>query len=566
MDFCALGDLSHMIRQRAHFARIPGFENIPKYYPNTPTAGLHEHVTCHFTQHLCSAMEYLRSQNLIHRDLKPQNLLLTNPNPEASYIGSRDLPVLKVADFGFARMLPSKDMASTLCGSPLYMAPEILRYEKYDARVDLWSIGGVIYEMVMGKPPFRAENHIDLLRKIDINQDKLVFSPNISQEPVCSDSLQSLVRGLLRRIPDDRISFAELFSHPVVTEALVPQTPAKEELSQMMGDRYVTDYTLDDIGTLSPSPTIKRTATEPPLGTSNIRTREEGSLDDAELEREYVVVEKKTVEVNELADEIAANPQNQLVLQTRKVERAATAPFVSTSPRSGSMLARAISMASTRLHGSPPWRHLHAASPRNQMILYDENVDREEEKLLSTINGYIMRIHVIYRFAEIKYMQLVGSEPPILTTGATSHLSSEALVLYVKTLSLLQKTMDIAGNHWKQANICGKTFSTARLNNYVQWARSRFNECLEKAEFVRSKVTEEQVEITAERLIYDRVLDIARTAAVNELTGDDLLGSKASYETAIAMLEALQERESSEEMCEEDRQTIETCMLVLAAG
>lgn len=67
------------------------------------------------------------------------------------------MPILKIADFGFARFLPSTSMAETLCGSPLYMAPEILRYEKYNAKADLWSVGAVLYEMVVGKPPFKAE-------------------------------------------------------------------------------------------------------------------------------------------------------------------------------------------------------------------------------------------------------------------------------------------------------------------------------------------------------------------------------------------------------------------------
>ncbi|EGO26925.1 hypothetical protein SERLADRAFT_343729, partial [Serpula lacrymans var. lacrymans S7.9] len=74
---------------------------------------------------------------------------------------------LKIADFGFARSLPNAMMAETLCGSPLYMAPEILRYEKYDAKADLWSVGAVLYEMAVGKPPYRAMNHVELLKKIE---------------------------------------------------------------------------------------------------------------------------------------------------------------------------------------------------------------------------------------------------------------------------------------------------------------------------------------------------------------------------------------------------------------
>jgi serine/threonine-protein kinase ULK/ATG1 len=60
--------------------------------------------------------------------------------------------MLKVADFGFARSLPAAALAETLCGSPLYMAPEILRYEKYDAKADLWSVGALLFEMAVCKP------------------------------------------------------------------------------------------------------------------------------------------------------------------------------------------------------------------------------------------------------------------------------------------------------------------------------------------------------------------------------------------------------------------------------
>ena len=80
--------------------------------------------------HLASGLECLWSRSLVHRDLKPQNLLLT----EAS-----DNGILKIGDFGFARQLGPSKLAETLCGSPLYMAPEILALKRYDAKADLWS-------------------------------------------------------------------------------------------------------------------------------------------------------------------------------------------------------------------------------------------------------------------------------------------------------------------------------------------------------------------------------------------------------------------------------------------
>lgn len=132
--------------------------------------------------------------------------------------------MLKVADFGFARSLPAAALAETLCGSPLYMAPEILRYEKYDAKADLWSVGAVLFEMAVGKPPFKATNHVELLKKIERNDDKIRFpdeepssrdemedySDLINAPPVASD-IKNLIRKLLKKKPVMRMGFSEFF-------------------------------------------------------------------------------------------------------------------------------------------------------------------------------------------------------------------------------------------------------------------------------------------------------------------------------------------------------------------
>src|SRR5690606_19873117 len=183
MEFCSLKDLAHLIKRRDKLAIEPQYAAIAKRYPTQPGLGLHEVVCRHFIQQLASALKCLHDRRLIHRIIKPQTLLLNPPldfeDPNAiekeGFAGLRSLPTLKIADFGFARFLPELGLAETLCGSPLYMAPEILRFEKYDAKVDLWSVGAVSYEMLVGKPPFRAQNHVDLLRVIDQNNDKITF-------------------------------------------------------------------------------------------------------------------------------------------------------------------------------------------------------------------------------------------------------------------------------------------------------------------------------------------------------------------------------------------------------
>jgi serine/threonine protein kinase len=114
------------------------------------------------------------------------------------------------ADFGFARHLGAASMAETLCGSPLYMAPEILKFQKYDAKADLWSVGTILYEMVVGKPPYGGANHVQLLANIE--RLDLRFPPQIELSAPC----KRLLTGLLQRKPANRMGFDEFFSDPFV--------------------------------------------------------------------------------------------------------------------------------------------------------------------------------------------------------------------------------------------------------------------------------------------------------------------------------------------------------------
>ncbi|KAG0255168.1 Serine/threonine-protein kinase ulk2 [Actinomortierella ambigua] len=240
MEYCAGGDLSQYIKRRGG----------PPSLPPPPSGGLNEVIVRHFLKQLASALEFLRSRDLIHRDLKPQNLLLHPVSPSEDTSGYA-LPTLKVADFGFARSLQPRSLAETLCGSPLYMAPEILRYEKYGAKADLWSVGTVLYEMSTGKPPFRAQNHVELLNRIDMAQDVITFpgeasatmdrtssssspapspSSNHSLVVPISEDIRKLIRQLLKRNPVERISFEEFFMSPAVaTPYQAPSRSSRRE-------------------------------------------------------------------------------------------------------------------------------------------------------------------------------------------------------------------------------------------------------------------------------------------------------------------------------------------------
>lgn len=282
MEYCELGDLSYFIKSKEKLAKHEAIADAMRKYPNptNPAGGLNEVITRHFLKQLASALQFLRERNFIHRDVKPQNLLL-NPsrrfltrhpnrplvmsvteNSEIKAAGLESLPMLKLADFGFARSLPATSLAETLCGSPLYMAPEILRYEKYDAKADLWSVGTVLYEMVTGKPPFRAGNHVELLRKIEKQADVIGF-----KDHDCSRGLKTLIRGLLKRNPVERMSFENFFGNDVVTESIpglveddLPAPPPKA--NEILQRRFSTQ------GRRTASETESRPREEPQLSSS----------------------------------------------------------------------------------------------------------------------------------------------------------------------------------------------------------------------------------------------------------------------------------------------------------
>ncbi|KAK2993320.1 hypothetical protein RJ640_006808, partial [Escallonia rubra] len=113
---------------------------------------LSQDVARHFMRQLASGLQVLNENRLIHRDLKPQNLLLST---------NEATPLLKIGDFGFARYLKPRDLADTLCGSPLYMAPEIIQNKKYDSKADLWSAGAILFQMVTGRPPFDGNSQLE---------------------------------------------------------------------------------------------------------------------------------------------------------------------------------------------------------------------------------------------------------------------------------------------------------------------------------------------------------------------------------------------------------------------
>ena len=107
---------------------------------------------------LVDAVSYCHAKGIVHRDIKPENLLLADKDGGISS--------LKMADFGLSRMLEDGKMASTACGTPGYVAPEILEQQPYGFPCDFWSIGVVTFILLSGTTPFYEEDNFALFEQI----------------------------------------------------------------------------------------------------------------------------------------------------------------------------------------------------------------------------------------------------------------------------------------------------------------------------------------------------------------------------------------------------------------
>ncbi|KAI8337830.1 kinase-like domain-containing protein [Choanephora cucurbitarum] len=151
-----------------------------------------------YTAELLSALECLHDFNVVYRDLKPENILI-------DYNGH-----IALCDFGLCKLnMKENERTNTFCGTPEYLAPELLLGQGYTKTVDWWTLGVLLYEMMTGLPPFYDENTNEMYRKI--LQDELRFPDDMSKEA------QSLLRGLLTRDPNERLGnhgSEEIKNHP----------------------------------------------------------------------------------------------------------------------------------------------------------------------------------------------------------------------------------------------------------------------------------------------------------------------------------------------------------------
>eukprot|EP00239_Pterosperma_sp_CCMP1384_P003851 CAMPEP_0197843236 /NCGR_PEP_ID=MMETSP1438-20131217/62_1 /TAXON_ID=1461541 /ORGANISM="Pterosperma sp., Strain CCMP1384" /LENGTH=436 /DNA_ID=CAMNT_0043453241 /DNA_START=630 /DNA_END=1940 /DNA_ORIENTATION=- len=177
---------------------------------------------------LMSCLNYMHGKNIAHRDLKLENLLMKNPN---------DLESLKLADYGLSRSF-DRDSMSTICGSPIYVAPEVIKLledpnsAKYGQECDMWSAGVILYILLCGFQPFDSENEQDLFNLIQTGEYSL-------EDPVwnnVSDEAKDLIANLLCIHPAKRMTAADALKHPWFRKEMGVQAPPLSHVHARLRD------------------------------------------------------------------------------------------------------------------------------------------------------------------------------------------------------------------------------------------------------------------------------------------------------------------------------------------
>ncbi|KAF0688391.1 Aste57867_19986 [Aphanomyces stellatus] len=174
---------------------------------------------------LLTAIQYMHSLNIVHRDLKPENILLRSLSDDTS---------IKICDFGFAKYDADRKLTEK-CGSPSYIAPEILSQAYYGREVDIWSAGVITYILLCGYPPFQGATDAELLA--NIQRGKFEFDAPYWDD--VSELARSFVTSMLVLNPKERPSAETLLQHPWITGnvSTAPLKTVVQELKRFQARR-----------------------------------------------------------------------------------------------------------------------------------------------------------------------------------------------------------------------------------------------------------------------------------------------------------------------------------------
>lgn len=196
-----------------------GLSDCLEYHINQYHKPFSEEVVQYLMRQIVSGIRYLHSKHILHRDIKLDNILVKFDTEEDKQKKNMLKAKVKIIDFGFARYLDPKELAFSTLGSPINMEPGILRKLNkmensrnygYDEKADIWSLGTICYEMLIGHCTFDASSMKELLSKVEAGNYLLPTS--ISKEAA------SFLNGMLQYDPKQRLNAEKLYTHHFLTK------------------------------------------------------------------------------------------------------------------------------------------------------------------------------------------------------------------------------------------------------------------------------------------------------------------------------------------------------------
>ena len=193
---------------------------LKKYKQRNNGKSFTEEIVQYLMRQIVSAIKYIHEKKIIHRDLKLDNIMVSFINDSDKNNLNMLRSTIKIIDFGFSIQLTQNNLASSVLGSPINMDPSILKelankgkkinHLGYDQKADIWSLGTICYELLIGQSVFNAETMNELVRKVE--------SGNYTLPTSVSSEIVSFLNGMLQYKGENRLSADELYRHPFLTK------------------------------------------------------------------------------------------------------------------------------------------------------------------------------------------------------------------------------------------------------------------------------------------------------------------------------------------------------------